>query len=103
MTPLSRERILEDLTPLLRTFNEREYSGDITTQTRFLADLGLVSIDAVVLGEQIEEHYGRKIPFHLFLAELRDSGTTDAEVGQLVEFLHRQLNSTQTEGELCRA
>ena len=35
-------------------FHGREYSGPIGPETRFFADLGLASIDAVVLGETLQ-------------------------------------------------
>ncbi|MCS6851307.1 MAG: acyl carrier protein [Gemmataceae bacterium] len=92
MTRISHEQVLNDLAGLLRNFNGREYSGIINSQTRFFADLGLASIDAVVLGETIEEHYGRKIPFHEFMAELGRRQVRDIELGALVDFLHEQLN-----------
>jgi acyl carrier protein len=93
MQTITHEDILNDLTGLLRNFNDREYSGPIGPQTRLGADLGLASIDAVVLGETIEEHYGRKLPFNVFMAELGRRAARDIELGELVRFLHEHLNS----------
>ena len=60
MTP---DAILADLAAIVRrTFPDREYSGEVTPRTRFFADLGMASIDAVVLAEKVEEHYGRRLP-----------------------------------------
>ena len=42
----------------------------IEPETRFFADLGLASIDAVVLGEAIQQHYGRPLPFGELMADL---------------------------------
>ena len=53
----------------------------------------MASIDAVVLAETLQRHYGRKLPFNAFLAELGRRGATDLSVGELVEFLHRSLNA----------
>ena len=49
----------------------------IDPTTRFFADLGLASIDAVVLGEAIQQRSGRRIPFDQLLADLgrRDHAT----------------------------
>jgi acyl carrier protein len=85
------EQILHDLAGILRSFNGREYSGPITAETQFFADLGMMSIDAVVLVETLERHYGRKFPFNEFLAGLKQRGAGDIEVGQLAAFLHRHL------------
>lgn len=91
MSAPTADQILSDLSGMLRNFHGREYSGHIGRQTRFFADLGLASIDAVVLGETIEQHYQRKIPFNEFMAELGRRQVRDIELGELVDFLHRQL------------
>lgn len=89
----SEERIMNDLAEILRDFHGREYYGAIDRRTCFFADLGLASIDAVVLGETIEERYGRKVPFNQFIAELGQSAVRDIELGALIRFLHRHLNA----------
>jgi acyl carrier protein len=92
MSAFSPEQILDDLAGILRNFHGRQYRRPITPQTRFVADLGLASIDAVVLGETLEEHYGRKLPFGEFMADLGRRGVKDVELEELIRFLHRELN-----------
>jgi acyl carrier protein len=89
---ITSEQILADLAGILGNFHGREYSGEIGPQTLFFGDLGLASIDAVVLGETLEEHYGRKIPFDLFMADLGRRAVRDIALGDLVAFLHDHLN-----------
>ena len=72
-------RILADLAGILRNFHGREYSGAIGPETRFFADLGLASIDAVVLGETLEAHYGRPLPFGDLMAELGSRADRDLQ------------------------
>ena len=84
--------ILEDLRAVIATFENRDYSGDITADTRFFADLGFVSIDAVVLGERLEAHFQRPLPFPKFLSELAERNVSDIQVGELAEFLAHCLN-----------
>jgi hypothetical protein len=91
MAPTTEQQVLDDLAGLLRSFNGREYSGPITADTLFFADLGMMSIDAVVLAETLERHHGRTFPFHLFLAGLKERGAGDLSVGELAAFLHRHL------------
>ncbi|HMB07454.1 MAG TPA: acyl carrier protein [Isosphaeraceae bacterium] len=83
--------ILADVARLLAQFPGREYSGTIGAETRFFADLGLASIDAVVLGEALQAHYGRPLPFGDLLAELGRRTDRDLTVGELVGFLHGNL------------
>jgi acyl carrier protein len=85
------DEILDDLAGVLRNFHGREYSGAIGPHTHFFGDLGLASIDAVVLGEDLEEHYGRPLPFHEFIADLGRRQVRDVELGELAGFLHRHL------------
>jgi acyl carrier protein len=85
------EQIIVDLTDVLRrTFPDREYSGPVDLDTRLFGDLGLASIDVVVLAERLEQFYGRRLAFGPFLAGLRDRGADDLRLGEVVEFLRQQ-------------
>jgi acyl carrier protein len=82
--------ILSDLAGVVRrTFPDREFPDAVDAGTRVFADLGLASIDLVVLAERLEGHSGRKLPFGPFLKGLRDRGADDLEVGELVAFLQQ--------------
>ncbi|MFN4258613.1 MAG: acyl carrier protein [Gemmataceae bacterium] len=91
MTKMTQEQILNDLAGILSNFNGREYSGTIGPDTMFYADLGLASIDAVVLGETIEEHYNQKLPFNQLMAEMGQRAARDMSVGDLTAFLAKYL------------
>ena len=84
--------ILDDLARVFADFQGREYSGPIGPETRFFADLGLASIDAVVLGEALQAHYGRALPFAELLADLGRRADRDLRIGELAAFLHRHLS-----------
>ena len=47
-----------------------EYEDEITPQTRFIADLGLESLDIVVLSTMVQSQYGRHLPFPQFFDEI---------------------------------
>jgi acyl carrier protein len=87
----SRPALLADLAAILADFNGRGYSAPIGPETRFFADLGLASIDAVVLGETLAAHYGRPLPFGELMADLGRRQERDMTVGEVVEFLARCL------------
>ncbi len=63
----------------------------ITPEARFFADLGLASIDAVVLGEAIQGHFGRPVPFDRLMADLGSRQERDLPVGELIAFLKLHL------------
>jgi acyl carrier protein len=88
---LTTDRILADLAEILSSFHGRDYSGEIGPETRFFADLGLASIDAVVLGETLEVHYGRPLPFGELMADLGRRAERDMSLGEMAEFLHRHF------------
>lgn len=73
-----------------------EYSGEITLSTYLLGDLGLESLDLVVLGTMIQQRYGR-MPFAEFLAEIgqRPAEERDISVGELVAYVskHRPVGT----------
>lgn len=96
MTIRTEPEILADVAKLLADFGGREYRGTIDRDTQFFADLGLASIDAVVLGETLEVQYGRPLPFAELMADLGGRVDRDLSVGELVGFLHRHLGRTGT-------
>jgi acyl carrier protein len=89
---LSSARIMADLREILAGFNGRDYSGTIGRETRFFADLGLASIDAVVLGETLQARYGRPLPFGELMADLGRRTERDMTLGEMADFLHRHLS-----------
>lgn len=96
------ERILHDLQVLLRDFNGKEYSEDIGPETLLFADLGLVSIDAVILAERLEQLYQRQFPFNQFLADLGRERASDIALRRLITFLYDEMNAPTDEGSQCR-
>lgn len=87
------DEILADLAGVVRrTFADRDFPDRVDAGTRVFADLGLASIDVVVLAEKLEAHCGRKLPFGAFLKGLRDRGAEDVEIGELVAFLQQHAS-----------
>ena len=68
-----------------------EYSGPVTPSTHLLADLGLESLDLVVIGTTLQDRYG-KMPFAEFLAEIRERPVEerDVSIGDLASFVCQQ-------------
>lgn len=84
----SAEQLYADLATVVATaFPDRDVSVPIGPDTRVFADIGLASIELVVLGERLEQFYGRKLPYGPFLAGLRNRGADDLALGELVAFL----------------
>lgn len=90
-TAPSRAEILHDIIAKLSEQTGVSFSGAINEETRFFADLGLASIDAVVLTETLQKHYGRTLPFHELIAEVGRRTERDLAIGELVEFLAAHL------------
>ncbi len=87
----NRAQILGDLAELLANFEGREYSAPITEGTSFFGDLGFASIEAVILGEALENKYGQELPFHQFLGDAAARQAEDISVGELADFLVASL------------
>jgi len=92
MSTRTADQIWADLAGLFRNFHGREYLDPIGPETRFFADLGLASIDAVVLGEQLETLYTQRLPFGDLMADLGGRADRDLRLGELVDFLRRHLD-----------
>ena len=87
----ARTGILRDVNAILVDRLGVAPSTPIDEGTRFFADLGLASIDAVVLSEAIQQHYGRALPFHELMAEIGRRTDRDLSIGELVAFLGEHL------------
>jgi acyl carrier protein len=93
MIALTPERIYRDLGEIMaNTFPDRDIPVSVGSGTRVFNDLGFASIDLIVLGERLEQFYGRRLPFGPFLANLRNRGADDLELGELVSFLLQYIN-----------
>lgn len=88
----SQPGIMDDVLEMLgQLSNDWEYSGTITAETLLFEDLGLESLDIVVLGTAIQEKYGMIMPFAEFLIEVGQREERDISVGELVEFVQSQI------------
>jgi acyl carrier protein len=86
--------VLEGVLELLdEVSGDWEHDGPIEPGTRFVADLGLESLEIVVLGTLLQQRFGR-LPFAAFLDELgaRPVEERDLTVSDLARFVcdHRQ-------------
>jgi len=91
MTVLSRAEIFRDAVAILEGQFGVASPSSITEETRFFADLGLASIDAVVLSEAIQKHYDRPLPFNELMAEIGRRTDRDISIGEVVSFLSANL------------
>ena len=92
MSTRTPEQIYRELAEVMTTaFPDRDPPSDVGPETRVFADLGMASIELVVLGERLEQFYGRRLPFGPFLATLRNSGADDLQLGDLVAFLQKHV------------
>jgi acyl carrier protein len=87
----SKAEILGDISAILANQLGVQSSGSIDMDTRFFADLGLASIDAVVLSEAIQNHYNRPLPFNELMAEIGRRTDRDLSIGELVTFVSEHL------------
>lgn len=89
----SREEILEDVLELLEQLaQDWDYDATVGEETRIFGDLGFESLDAVVLGTAIQEHYKQQMPFANLLAEVGQREVRDLSVAELVDFIDAHLD-----------
>jgi len=79
--------ILQTLQELARDW---DYSRPLDGNTRLFCDLGFESLDAVVLGSAIQDHYRRAMPFAEMLVELGQT-QTDLTINGLVAFVQQHV------------
>jgi acyl carrier protein len=67
-----------------------DYSDPITANTGLFTQLGLESLDAVILATSIQEHYQCAMPFPQLFAEVGER-QEDLTVGELIDFVQRHV------------
>jgi len=93
-----RDKIQTYLTTLLQELaRDAAYTLDVDADTGLFSDLGFESLDAVVLGTAIQEHYERTMPFAELLAEVGQRKVRDLTVGELVRFVETHLSTAAQE------
>jgi len=89
--------ILDDLIAILSEQVGITFSCSIDEDTRLFADLGLASIDAVVLSETLQKHYDRPLPFNKLMAQVGRRSERDLSIGELITFLAEHLSRVVAE------
>jgi acyl carrier protein len=91
VTP-TREEIQNYLLQTLQELcHDWDYSRPVGPESLLFTELGLESLDAVVLGTIIQEHFQRPMPFAELLAEIGRE-QRDLSIRELVEFIDRNVN-----------
>lgn len=75
-----------------------EFDGEVGPQTLLFSGLGMESLDAVVLGVSVQEHFGRSMPFAELLSSLGEQ-RRDLSIAELVDFVHQHLQAFPTNQE----
>ena len=89
----TREEILEYVLGTLQEISKDwDYSRHVGPDSRLFSELGLESLDAVILGTVIQEHFQKQMPFGEMLAEIGRQ-RRDLSIMQLVDFVDQHLNS----------
>ncbi len=70
-----------------------DYEEPVGPESLLFTQLGLESLDAVVLGTAIQEHYQVQMPFAELLAEIGEK-QCDLSINELADFVHRHSNGT---------
>jgi len=90
-TTSREEEVLATVSGFIREVIGQEWAKDvaITMQTSFNTDLELESIEFVSLAERLYNHYGGRVKFAEWLAEMELDQIIALKVGHLVEFIVR--------------
>lgn len=92
MPNVARDNVYETVRDLIaKLAADWDFEGDVTPETLLVADLGLESIDVVVLGTTIQNEYDCTLPLAEFMAEVGQREVRDIRIRELVDFVHQNL------------
>jgi len=88
----SRQEVFDYFCEVLATMGEEwEDRSAISEDTHLLGNLNWRSIEFVYLANAIQRHYAQTLPFEEFLKDLEQRESKDITVGELVDFIHTNL------------
>lgn len=96
MAGVEPESVLTDVMRVMRDLSEEwDYSGPITPDTRFFADMEVRSLDFVILSTALARLYGR-LPFDEFYTQLSERPPEDREVTvrEYADFVTNKIAAT---------
>jgi acyl carrier protein len=89
----SRDDVRADVLMLLGNLaSDWDFSGAITESTYLGGDMGFQSLDIVVLGTAVQDHYQQVLPFTQLFTEIGQREVKDISVGEWIDFIHLNLN-----------
>ncbi len=74
------------------------HAQSLRPEQKFFADLGLGSVDLLVLGDRLQEQLGRPLRFGEALASWAQAGYDDVTIGEIAALVELQLASTDSAG-----
>lgn len=90
---VTKQEITAHILNLLRQLaGDWEFDGEITADTLLFTELGFQSLDAVVLGNSLQDYYGQVIPYADLLASIGQREANDVTVGEWVDFTYQHLS-----------
>jgi acyl carrier protein len=91
-TTYTRDQILAEVLELLNSVvQDWEFEGPVGAGTRLFADLAFESLDLVILGAKVQEHFGQTLPFPQLFAEIGQREVRDLTIGEWVDFIDRHI------------
>jgi acyl carrier protein len=98
MTTIDPQVLQAVLALLEEAQGDWEYTGEIGPDTYFVADLGLESLEIVVLSTMVQQQFG-KLPFPQFFEEIgqRPVDERDLTVADVAMFVCEHRQPTQLE------
>jgi acyl carrier protein len=98
----SRQEILDYLLRTMQDLTQDwDYAEPVSAESRLFTEVGLESLDAVILGTAIQEHYQTPMPIAELLAEIGEQ-RRDLTINELVDFVDTHLGAQVPEAVSAR-
>ena len=92
---LNREIVMARVFELLNQLaSDWDYGQEITMDSYLFRDLGFQSLDAVVLGNELQQRFNQPIPYADLLEAIGAKENNDVTVEEWIDFTYKYLNNT---------
>ena len=91
---LNKEAVTARVFELLNQLaNDWDYGQEINLDSYLFIDLGFQSLEAVILGNELQERFDQPIPYADLLEEIGTRENKDITVREWIDFTYKFLNN----------
>ncbi len=88
---VSRDDVYRKFLEIQASIDEDLDPEDVTESSWLVGDTSWRSIEIAYIASQLQEHFGRALPFETLFEDVSKRPEQDIRIGEFIDFVHRSL------------